>query len=350
MNLPPFELTGDPLPRPYKRPLETDPPPAPPADRKSSLVPPERRVEIQDGVLLTSKTLAGETPCMPFRHSGWAQDRARVLAALTDSGQPANRLASFSDCGRSFWVLQDRASPYDLKIVPHRCHDRFCEPCGHERVEDIRRNLSERLSEHPHRFLTLTIASTSEPLSELLTHLLESFRRLRQGKWWKEHVSGGAAFLEIKYNPARKRWHPHLHIVCTGKFMPQKVLSEQWKVASRGSYIVDIRLVRSRHELLQYATKYVTKPLPKSVRFQPALLRECIVALKGKRLIITFGSWAKWQLTARNTEGDWDCLGQLHTLQSKAYAGDEDAADAISILYQVAALNDDRTTPTQPDT
>lgn len=349
MVLPPFKLTGEPDNTRRPRPVAPVPPPTKSAVASTLLDPPETAVDVPDGLLLTSDTLDGRSPCLPFRHTSWRRDRTRVLAAMLATGQPSARTLSFDRCGSSFWILQQRASPHALKIVAHRCHDRFCTPCGHDRVEDIRRNLAEYLTDQPHRFLTLTVASKSEPLAELIDHLLDSFRRLRQAKWWRSHVLGGAAFLEIKHNPGQARWHPHLHIICTGKFMPQKVLSQQWQIASRGSYIVDIRLVRSRHELLQYATKYVTKPLPASVRNQPARLRECITALKGRRLIITFGAWARWRLTARPVDGNWVCLGSMPDLRIKAYAGDAAAADILTILAALAQYNDARKSRAPPD-
>ncbi len=345
----PFELTGEPLPRPYKRAVERapDPPERDPAVLQLDL--PERAVEIPEGLLITSATLSGRTPCLPFRHTSWAVDRARLLTAFQTTGQPANRVASFRDCGNTFWILQDNASPHDIKVVPHRCHDRFCIPCGNERVEDVRKNLSERLTDQPHRFVTLTIKSADEPLTDLLDHLLASFRRLRQAKWWRERVDGGCAFIEVTHNPGRDSWHPHLHIICTGKFLPKRELSKAWHVATVDSCIVKIKLIEDRHHVLNYVTKYVTKPLPKSVRYQPARLAECVTALKGRRLIITFGAWSRWKLTARDTIGNWTVLGQLHTLSNKAREGDQDAENILTSIYAIAALNDERVSTPPPD-
>lgn len=336
-----FELTGDP---PWKRDKSRARPKTaakPPPSGPAQLDPPERPVDIPDGLLLTSETLAGDAPCLPMRHTGWAKDRARIHDALASTDQPLRRIDSFDDCGHSFWVLQSKSPDRRLKIVAHRCHDRFCIPCGNERVEDIRRNLSVLLGNGRHRFLTLTIRSDAEPLTDLLDHLLASFRRLRQTTWWSQHVAGGAAFLEIKYNPGKKRWHPHLHCIVAGKFMPARKLSHLWQVASRGSFIVDIRLIHSKHEVLNYATRYVTKPLPRAVRQQPKQLAECVVALKGRRLIITFGEWHHWRLTQPETEGDWSCLGKSTDIYIRARLGEsDDATDAWVIISDFAFVGD----------
>ena len=82
-------------------------------------------------------------------------------------------------------------------------------------------------------------------------------------------------------------WHPHLHLLCIGSFMPQQKLREAWERVT-GSTVVDIRTVTGQ-EVAAYVTKYLTKPAKPAVLRDPSLLDEAIVSLKGTRMIQTFG-------------------------------------------------------------
>jgi hypothetical protein len=57
-----------------------------------------------------------------------------------------------------------------------------------------------------------------------------------------------------------KQGTPHIHVLQRGGFIPQTTLSEDWSTLT-GSFIVDIRAVKSQEEVARYVTKYLTKSL-----------------------------------------------------------------------------------------
>lgn len=245
-----------------------------------------------------------------FRHSSWAPTRARVWAALQAlSPSPTvkyERLDRFASCGRRAWIMQHTAEPARFKFVIDSCHDRFCVPCGNHRATVIAENLARRLGPGPYRFLTLTLRSANSPLSDQLDRLFNSFRKLRQRAFWRERVAGGAAFFEVTWLPDTLHWHPHLHVIIAGTFLPHAMLKAAWLDITGDSNIVDIRFIRTRETVIHYCSKYATKPLHPSVVRHADTLRNAIHALSGRKLVNPFGDWAKWALLKEPSDGHWE--------------------------------------------
>lgn len=278
----------------------------PPSESGASLDPQETPVESK-----TCSTFAVETPPSDplrdvFRHSGWKHQRRQIYEALLRAALFPDRAQRFAACGSEFWILRHKTDSTRFKIVPDLCRDRFCVPCSAARQATIRHNLDTHLLAQPYRLLTLTIRSDGQPLSELLDRLYASFRRLRQRAIWKDRVRGGVAFLEITYNPDGGGWHPHLHCILEGLYIPRPELTKQWLSCTGDSHNLDLKLIRSRHGVLNYVTKYSMKPLPASIVGNPDALDEAIDTLSGRRLIVTFGTWRSWKLLDDASVKDWD--------------------------------------------
>lgn len=260
---------------------------------------------------------------IPFRHSCWQADRLRVHDALERAGARAARRSAFVRCGRCYWVMQNRDDPNVYRTVPETCHDRFCNPCGNDRASRIKRNLHTYLDDRPHRFLTLTIRHSDEPLTEVLDRLLLSFRVLRKTKFWRTRVSAGAAFLEVTFNPESRFWHPHLHVIIAGKYLPKDRLVNTWKRITGGSFQVHIRFIKDRDDTIRYVAKYATKPLHPSILADPDALRQAITALTGRKTLYCFGKWAKWKLLADPDADSWTVFAAGAELRYRASTGDE---------------------------
>jgi len=296
------------------------------------LDPPETPVASKDAPPSVTDSSTPSLLCNNHRHSGWANDRLRIHRALFATGASMSRCNAFSECGSSYWIMRSRKDPSLFKAVPDFCHDRFCVPCASTRQSLIRRNISGRLKNQPHRLLTLTIRHDSEPLSDLIKHLYHSFRRLRTRRLWRDRVRGGACFLEITYNHFSGSWHPHLHCVLEGSYIERSELSRLWLAASGDSCNVDLKFIRDSSSVINYVTKYATKPLPHSIIRDPDLLQEAIRALSSLRTIITIGSWCKWRLLARNTDDGWELFDHYNSVALRASLDDEFCSAIVSML------------------
>lgn len=257
-----------------------------------------------------------------FRHSGWVGNREKIFAAFQRTDQPQNRLSNFEYCGSHSYVLQSVADPTIYRIAGSACHDRFCLPCAKERAFSTAQNVLDHLRQRRARFLTLTIRSTQEPLTELLDKLYSSFQRLRNSKLWKSCVIGGVCFLETNWYEREQRWHPHLHILIEGKYLPQPQLKRLWYAITGDSFIVDIRLVEDKKGAARYVTKYASKPFNNTFVTRPDQLDEAILALKGRKLLLTFGTWRGVTLLHKPDPGEWNNVGTLERYIQRAATGD----------------------------
>lgn len=281
-----------------------------------------------------------------FRHSGWASHRRRVGKAIAQVTEDPGRLERFTGCGAGAWVVVHPDDPRDFRVMSHLCHDRFCQPCAALRGRTIATNLLNAIGDRPVRLVTLTLQSVhGDPLKPLLDKLYRCFALLRRRPWWQRLVTGGAALLEVKYAARTRRWHPHLHILCHGKFIPQPELSAIWDQITRGSMIVDVRFVRDHGQIANYVTKYVAKPGDYTVIHSVELLAELIAAVHGRRLCGTFGTWTGVSLLARGEPVDWIFVDTLGALHSRASEGDETSQRILRMI----ALIPDRDEPDEHD-
>jgi len=143
------------------------------------------------------------------------------------------------------------------------------------------------------------------------------------------------AFLEVKRNKSDTAWHPHLHLIVTGQFIPQKILSQVWKATTKDSDIVDVRVVPQNNRIAHYVTKYLTKPVDQSVIRNHESLVEAISTLAGRRSIITFGDWKSVRFKTRIDSREYVIVARLDTLLRAALANE---ASALAIYAQLRHL------------
>jgi hypothetical protein len=96
--------------------------------------------------------------------------------------------------------------------------------------------------------------------------------------------------------------------------------------------ITDIRFATDNAHVTHYITKYATKVLDHSVIHETCRLREAIIALKGKRLCLTFGTWRGLALTERIEDGTWKQIDSLRSMLTRAQTGDLEAQQVLQTL------------------
>lgn len=267
-----------------------------------------------------------------FRHSGWQLQRLRVHKAMFRTRQSSWRREAFRTCGSNAFVYESVDEPGQYKIGGSACRDRFCVPCTRQRAQVVAANVRERLDGQRARFVTLTIKTDGLSLRESISKLQHAFSRLQRTTLWQTTVTGGAAFLEIKYDTEAGRWHPHVHAITQGKFIPHSMLRDTWKGITTDSYIVHIRLIRSVESVLHYVTTYCSKAMRATDFPDDACLDEAIEGLRGVRLCRTFGTWRGQSLTEAAEDGDWRAIAPLSEILRRSLAGD---ADALKMLIGI---------------
>lgn len=235
-------------------------------------------------------------------HEPFQRSRDRTIAALyqccrhtpVDEWDEEQRLADkaaekLCTCGRFAAVYHDPNSGQLVKSQA-RCKHRLCPYCNKIRSVQLEKQLSEHLHKlNSPRMLTLTPEHSDKPLKEQVDDLYAAFKRLRNSQAYQAKITGGVAVLEIKWSHDDGRWHPHLHVLVDGRYWAQQEISQAWKKASNGAYIVHIKMIHDRSKAGHYLSKYVAKvgdvegvPLEK--------LPELNHALHGRRMVQTSGS------------------------------------------------------------
>lgn len=221
-----------------------------------------------------------------------------------------NRSQKIQDCCRYPTIRVD--SQGELFFSPSRCRDRLCPLCARIASRQTQARVQIAIEKWDQcRHLTLTLKSTDSPLVEQLDRLIGCFRRVRQRRWWKSRVKGGIGTVEITFNKTTNQWHPHLHLLLDGSYMPHAEISDQWRDVTGDSPIVYITAVHGREEATRYIAKYVTKPADVVTLDQDRAV-ELAKALSGRRTLIAFGAAHGVKLPVR--EKGTDHTGSSHVV------------------------------------
>lgn len=255
---------------------------------------------------------------------GWADLRSQLHRI-------AHRLETCCQCPM-IYALDD-----DDRIVfsEMRCRSRICARCGRSRRLQLISQLTTYLQciDSP-RLLTLTMQSTKAPLREQLLTLRRCFANLRRSRLWKDRVPGGLYTVEVTYNRKTGQWHPHIHAVIDGLFIPQAELADKWHEITGSSYIVDIRRCNSRRKAIEYLAEYVGKSSDVH-RFPDEVLAEWAVQVHGLRFVGRFGSLhaiAPPDVEEREPSYACSIVCPAEPLIDAARAGDAQAADLLALI------------------
>lgn len=258
-----------------------------------------------------------------FRHSGWQAFRLRVATAYVAAYGAGQSVSRFCQCGEGMWILRGTKDSTAFKSVPDLCRSRWCKVCYGARTARLRARLAEELDDNPVRFVTLTLKHNDDNLKSCLDRLYGSFRRLRSKAIWKKRVTGGVAFLEVGRGKNSRQWHPHIHCLVQGRYLPQAELRQTWLSITGDSYNCDVKLVRDRRQVLAYVAKYTSKSNGMDPSATDADLTEIIRTLRGRRTVIPFGSWRHFRLLRQEPSTEWELVGHVNEVLYRAQQGDD---------------------------
>lgn len=233
------------------------------------------------------------------------------------------------------------------RVVAPACKLRFCPRCSgihasrtrlrlKSWAESIRTTAVDRL-----RLVTLTIRSSSAPLSHQLDFLYRSFRKLRQRALWRKSTEGSIAVLQCTFNAESGHWHPHLHIVAHGKFVDWHALRSAWSKITHGSDVVDVRAIRDVDQACDYVCRYVSRPLQDDPDIDNGKLVEYVMATKGRRLLIASGNAPLILPDKTDDGGDWYHVDSLAGVLARARMGDPAALAILSEIHNTAPVPPD---------
>lgn len=177
---------------------------------------------------------------------GDGRHRRAYLAASTSEGWGEQG----HTCGAQ--TLVHRANDY-VQIAPVLCDRWSCRLCGPRRVAWLKREIATARPRHNlHQFWTLPLDTNGCTAPDSFEVIQQSWNRLR-----KTLVQHYGPFSYVWTVEATKRGYAHLHLLTSLKISRSR-LSNLWRVAARGSYIVYAEPASSERAA-NYLAKYCVK-------------------------------------------------------------------------------------------
>lgn len=252
---------------------------------------------------------------------------ANAIYSYLDKLNSSNKRFNLENCRSTAWFVRNIESG-EVRVAANSCHLRWCPICSDSKRSYISHSVATWVEQQSHpKFLTLTIMHSNAPLEHQIDHLYKYFRLLRKRKDFREAVPGGFWFFQIKKSKASGQWHPHLHCLITGKYIPHSRLVCMWKEITYNSTVVDIRPIRDPAKASNDAARYAACPgslagLP----FADAL--ELVECMHGRRICGTWGTARSVSLRAPacpdrekwETVGGWFSVLSLRTSSDQAKA------------------------------
>lgn len=195
------------------------------------------------------------------------------------------------------------------RIYGRYCKNRFCTLCCSIRKAEIINRYYPIIEqwEEPY-FVTLTVKACTAPhLKKRISKVLEGFQRIKD-RHKKNYLRGkgtkliGVKSLECNYNPTKKTYNPHLHLIVANKEIAEIIIRDWLKIwtpkfAQRQAQ--DMRKIFSVEtgliEIIKYGSKIFSEPDMKkkgestSYQIYVAALDNILTAMKGKRIFDRFG-------------------------------------------------------------
>lgn len=254
-------------------------------------------------------------------------DAADAIYSYIDKLNNSSKHFNLDNCRSQAWFVR-HIETGQVRIAANSCHLRWCPICSDSKRSHISRSVTTWVEEQSHpKFLTLTIMHSNAPLTHQIDHLYQYFRLLRKRKEFREAVPGGFWFFQIKKSKSSRQWHPHLHCLITGKYIPHSKLVHIWKDITCNSTVVDIRSIRDPAKASNDAARYAACPGSLAgLSFADAL--ELVECMHGRRICGTWGTARTVSLRAPTcpdrekweTVGGWFSVLGLRTTSDRAKA------------------------------
>lgn len=240
----------------------------------------------------------------------------------------SHRALRAMDCHCNSWFSRNNKTG-QVRVMSTACHLRWCYICSTARRAYISQSISTWIKAGRYRkFMTLTLKHSDDSLASQIDKIYSSFQKLKKTKLFKSKVNAGVWFFQVKRSKQSGQWHPHIHCVVSGKYLPRRQLSDKWFQITKDSMVADIRMVKDADKAANEVARYASAPANIETT-SPIDYVEIFEALHKRRIAGTWGLKGKVTLTrpAADDKNEWQKLGSWSLLQCQE--GDGGAADAI---------------------
>ncbi len=229
----------------------------------------------------------------------------KLIEVAQEKGEP--------ELEKSYWntyYCQQNIFTANGRLYGKYCKNRFCTLCCSIRKAELINKYYPVMKnwEEPY-FLTLTVkACKADKLKLYIKKFIQGFKRITE-KYRKRYQRGkgklliGVRSLECNFNPIKKTYNPHFHIITKDKYTAEVLLYEWLKLWTtkftnkKGQNIQKVtNLENGLIEIIKYGSKIFTEPDLKKREKETSTtciyikaLDTILTAMKGKRIFDRFG-------------------------------------------------------------
>lgn len=164
------------------------------------------------------------------------------LARVFQLENRAEIAARLLGCNAAHMVLRslDWKDPVQAHLIPYVCDQIACPACSRRKsVEYYSRimlqhgpRIDRQPDTYPLRWIVLDIENPAwGSLAPALDDFQHAWRAMRRSNHalWSDNVRGYLFNFEVTCNRKRRSWHPHLHLLYSGNYIPAAVLQRAWR-------------------------------------------------------------------------------------------------------------------------
>jgi hypothetical protein len=271
-------------------------------------------------------------PSNNFRDFMISGQRAAVeyyqeLYTQVDIRDHKNRTFAYTQCRSVAWFVRHVVTK-EVRVASTRCNLRWCPLCLKTKRYIMKQTIIPWVKKQAKpKFITLTLKHSTDSLTDQLDRIYDSFRKLRKKPIWKKPISGGLWFFQVKKSATDGQWHPHIHIIVGGKYLPWDDLKKTWLEITGDSEIIDIRAVKDAKKTADYVARYATAPADLTQLPMDESI-EVFDALAGRRMCGTFGDGKEIQLCPKKCPDadQWEEIGNFWQVMNSRFDSDQSLA------------------------
>lgn len=223
------------------------------------------------------------------RYSAEEDRLTRTLYEAVDDELNTSHTEHYDLCRSDAWFIRELETSV-VRIVSNHCRLRWCPFCALVKAYKASLAIGEwvRKANHP-KLLTLTLKSADLPLTVQIDQIYDAFRKLRKRNAFKFRIVGGFWFFQVTKSEKTGYWHPHVHCVCEGKFIPHETLKSLWERITGDSVVVDIRGIKDAKKVTNDVTRYISRPMSLK-NLSTESMMDLFTSFHGRRLCGSFGT------------------------------------------------------------
>jgi len=238
---------------------------------------------------------------------------------------------------RNTLYCSDRLDQANGKITTKYCKNRWCLVCNRIRTAKLINTYSDPMEKlQDPQLVTLTIPNMiGSDLPGSIAQMTKTFQKIKNTMRLRETPIVGIRKLEVTYNPKRKDFHPHFHLIIEGEDIALDIVNfwlKHFPLARESGQDIRRADMNAGKELFKYFTKLLIKVDGKTV-FIPQAMDTIFRSMKGRRVFQAMGM----KREAENVE-DIEDLKAIEDLELETNLGDDcswfwqqDALDWVNI-------------------